>query len=217
MRLAELSERSGVTTATIKYYLREGLLPPGRRITATQAEYGEDHLRRLRFVRALIQIGKVPVAAAREVLAAVEDESLTHHQRLGAATFALPHGPAPDENDPAVATARREVDSLMAEVGWRRDIEDYGPAPAYWTLVTAVAALTRLGYPSSARHLEPYARLAAQQAVHDMDLLEAYDTPLEQAGAAVALTVLLEPVLLSLRRLAEVEESRRREAVNHSA
>ncbi|MFD5570968.1 MerR family transcriptional regulator [Streptomyces cadmiisoli] len=217
MRLAELSERSGVTTATIKYYLREGLLPPGRRITATQAEYGEDHLRRLRFVRALIQIGKVPVAAAREVLAAVEDESLTHHQRLGAATFALPHGPEPDENDPAVATARREVDSLMAEVGWRRDIEDYGPAPAYWTLVTAVAALTRLGYPSSARHLEPYARLAAQQAVHDMDLLEAYDTPLEQAGAAVALTVLLEPVLLSLRRLAEVEESRRREAVNHSA
>ncbi|KOV53334.1 transcriptional regulator [Streptomyces sp. AS58] len=217
MRLAELSERSGVTTATIKYYLREGLLPPGRRITATQAEYGEDHLRRLRFVRALIQIGKVPVAAAREVLAAVEDESLTHHQRLGAATFALPHGPEPDENDPAIATARREVDSLMAEVGWRRDIEDYGPAPAYWTLVAAVAALTRLGYPSSARQLEPYARLAAQQAVHDMDLLEAYDTPLEQAGAAVALTVLLEPVLLSLRRLAEVEESRRREAVNHSA
>lgn len=28
MRLSELSERSGVKTATIKYYLREGLLPP---------------------------------------------------------------------------------------------------------------------------------------------------------------------------------------------
>nr|MDT0525976.1 MerR family DNA-binding transcriptional regulator [Streptomyces sp. DSM 41633] len=38
MRLAELSERSGVPTATIKYYLREGLLPAGRRISATQAE-----------------------------------------------------------------------------------------------------------------------------------------------------------------------------------
>ncbi|MER7466085.1 MerR family DNA-binding transcriptional regulator [Streptomyces sp. NPDC097981] len=30
-RPAELSERSGVSTATIKYCLREGLLPAGRR------------------------------------------------------------------------------------------------------------------------------------------------------------------------------------------
>lgn len=33
MRLADLSKRSGVSTATIKYYLREGLLPPGGRST----------------------------------------------------------------------------------------------------------------------------------------------------------------------------------------
>jgi DNA-binding transcriptional MerR regulator len=210
MRLAELSERSGVATATIKYYLREGLLPPGRRVTATQSEYGEEHLRRLRFVRALIQVGKVPVATARQVLAAVEDESLNQHLRLGAATFVLPHGPEPDEDDPATGTARREVDGLMAELGWRYGSEEHGPSPAYRMLVTAVAALTRLGYPSSARHLAPYARLAAQQAVHDLDLVETYDTPLEQAAAAVTLTVLYEPVLLSLRRLAEAEESRRR-------
>ncbi|MDX3097295.1 MerR family transcriptional regulator [Streptomyces sp. ME01-24h] len=210
MRLAELSARSGVAAATIKYYLREGLLPPGRRVTATQAEYGEEHLRRLRFVRALIQVGKVPVATAREVLAAVEDESLTRHMRLGAATYALPHGPEPDEDDPATTTARREVDGLLAELGWHRGGEEHGPSPAYRMLVAAVAALTRLGYPSGARQLAPYARLAAQQAVHDLDLVETYDTPLEQAAAAVTLTVLYEPVLLSLRRLAEAEESRRR-------
>ncbi|MDX3073048.1 MerR family transcriptional regulator [Streptomyces sp. NPDC088354] len=210
MRLAELSERSGVPTATIKYYLRENLLPPGRRVTATQAEYGEEHLRRLRFVRALIQVGRVPVATAREVLAAVEDESLNQHMRLGAATFALPHGPEPDEDDPATATARREVDLLMSGLGWSHGSERRGPSPAYRMLVAAVATLTRLGYPSGARHLEPYARLAAQQAVHDLDLVELYDTPLEQAAAAVTLTVLYEPVLLSLRRLAEAEESLRR-------
>ena len=100
MRLAELSERSGVSTATIKYYLRERLLPPGRRITATQAEYDEEHLRRLRLVRALIQVGRIPVATAREVLAAVEDDSRDQLSRLGAAVEALPHGPEPDESDP---------------------------------------------------------------------------------------------------------------------
>ncbi|MGO4749491.1 MerR family transcriptional regulator, partial [Streptomyces sp. 2MCAF27] len=77
MRLKELSERSGVSTATIKYYLRERLLPPGERVSATQAEYGEEHLRRLRLVRALIQVGRVPVATAREVLETAEDESLS--------------------------------------------------------------------------------------------------------------------------------------------
>lgn len=44
MRLSELSERSGVSTATIKYYLREQLLPPGRRVSATQAEYTDSHV-----------------------------------------------------------------------------------------------------------------------------------------------------------------------------
>ncbi|GAA3295699.1 MerR family transcriptional regulator [Streptomyces cinereospinus] len=212
MRLSELSRRSGVATATVKFYLREGLLPPGRRITATQAEYGEEHLRRLRLVRALIQVGGVSVAAAREVLAALDDDSLDHNERLGTAVWSLPHGrPAgPDEAaDPA--TARRRADRLLELLGW-----GYGPAtettpPAYGMLVTAIAALERLGYPCTVEDLEPYARALGRLAEHDLDLVERYGgTPDEQVEAAVALTVLYEPVLLALRRLAEAEESRRR-------
>ncbi|WP_030667316.1 MerR family transcriptional regulator [Streptomyces cellulosae] len=211
MRLAELSERSGVTTATIKYYLREGLLHPGRRVTATQSEYDEEHLRRLRLVRALIQVGRIPVASAREVLAALQEEDLDRNERLGTAVWALPHGPAPDESDPATEVGRRTADALMDRLGW-----SYGrayeapPAPAYGMLVTAIAALHRLGYPCSAEDLEPYGRALELLAVTDLDLVERYRTPEEQVEAAVALTVLYEPVLLSLRRLAEAEESRRR-------
>ncbi len=211
MRLAELSERSGVTTATIKYYLREGLLHPGRRVTATQSEYDEEHLRRLRLVRALIQVGRIPVASAREVLAALQDEDLDRNERLGTAVWALPHGPAPDENDPATEVGRRTADALMDRLGW-----SYGraceapPAPAYGMLVTAIAALHRLGYPCSAEDLEPYGRALELLAVTDLDLVERYRTPEEQVEVAVALTVLYEPVLLSLRRLAQAEESRRR-------
>jgi DNA-binding transcriptional MerR regulator len=39
MRIAELSRRSGVSVPTIKYYLREGLLPPGERTSPNQALY----------------------------------------------------------------------------------------------------------------------------------------------------------------------------------
>ncbi|MEU7059602.1 MerR family transcriptional regulator [Streptomyces sp. NPDC046197] len=207
MRLAELSARSGVSTATIKYYLREGLLHPGRRVTATQAEYDEEHLRRLRLVRALIQVGRIPVNSAREVLAALQDEDLDRNGRLGTAVWALPHGPAPDETDPATEAARRTADELLTRLDWR-----YGapPAPAYGMLVTAIAALSRLGYPCAVDDLEPYARAMERIAFTDLDLVERYGTPEEQVEAAVALTVLYEPVLLSLRRLAEAEESRRR-------
>ncbi|MFE1773909.1 MerR family transcriptional regulator [Streptomyces sp. NPDC059008] len=210
MRLAELSERSGVSTATIKYYLREELLPPGRRITATQSEYDEEHLRRLRLVRALIQIGRVPVSTAREVVAAVEDDSRDQLSRLGTAVEALPHGPEPDERDPATDLARRTATELLERVGWRFGLAIAGRAGAFRTLVAAIAALHRLGYPCDVSDLLPYAHSAAGLAVSDLDLVEEYGTPTERVEAAVALTVLYEPVLLSLRRLAEAEESNKR-------
>ncbi|GGS10824.1 transcriptional regulator [Streptomyces aureoverticillatus] len=216
MRLAELSTRSGVSTATIKYYLREGLLPPGRRVTATQAEYDEKHLQRLRLVRALIQVGRVPIASAREVLTALEDDSLDHNSRLGTAVWALPHGPesTPGDgdggDDPDTAAARRTVDALLEGVDWEY-ARGYGAdAPAYRMLVTAVGTLSRLGYPCAVEDLAPYARAGRQLAVADLDLLERYDSPDEQLEAAVALTVLYEPVLLALRRIAQAEESNRR-------
>ncbi|MBA6437745.1 MULTISPECIES: MerR family transcriptional regulator [Streptomyces] len=210
MRLAELSERSGVPTATIKYYLRERLLPPGERITATQAEYGEEHLRRLRLVRSLIQVGRMPVATAREVLAAAEDESLSQNARMGAAVWALPQGPGPDEDDPHAARAREQVDAVLGRMGWSYGQELGDTSPAYRTLVAAIASLDRLGYPHDTEHLLVHARLAGELAVADLDLVETYDTPPERVEAVVALTVLYEPVLLSLRRLAQTEESSRR-------
>ncbi|MET7902122.1 MerR family transcriptional regulator [Streptomyces sp. NPDC005355] len=210
MRLAELSERSGVSTATIKYYLREGLLPPGERLTATKAEYGEEHLRRLRLVRALIQVGRMPVATAREVLKSAEDESLSPHLRLGAAVWALPHGPGPDEGAPETARAREQADALLERLDWTHNQGAGDPSPAYRMLVEAIASLARLGYPHDTDHLLPYARLVSQLAVHELDVVETYDTPTEQIEASVALTVLYEPVLLSLRRLAQAGESSRR-------
>ncbi|MFF4601279.1 MerR family transcriptional regulator [Streptomyces sp. NPDC001339] len=210
MRLAELSERSGVSTATIKYYLREQLLPPGRRITATRSEYGEEHLRRLRLVRALIQIGRVPVSTAREVVTAVEDDARDQLTRLGTAVEALPYGPEPDAHDPSVDVARRTATELLERMDWRFSLERTDSPRAFDMLVAAIAALHRLGYACEPAHLLRYARQASELAVADLDLIEEYGTPAERVEAAVALTVLYEPVLLSLRRLAEAEESNKR-------
>ncbi|MFE9929613.1 MerR family transcriptional regulator [Streptomyces sp. NPDC005533] len=215
MRLAELSERSGVAIATIKYYLREGLLPPGRRVSATTSDYDEDHLRRLRLVRAMIQVGKVPVATVREVLRHVDDDSLGRTIRLGAALWALPQedGPdagAQDDADEAVVAARAEVDRLLDMLGWTTARELGELSPVHRSLVVAVATLNRLGYPWDAELMAPYGRLMHQAAVRDLDFVETHPSETEKAETAVAATILFQPVLRALHRLAQEEESARR-------
>ncbi|MER6252109.1 MerR family transcriptional regulator [Streptomyces sp. NPDC001584] len=224
MRLAELSERSGVSIATIKYYLREGLLPPGRRVSATTADYDEGHLRRLRLVRAMIQVGQVPVARVRMVLGHVDDESLGRTMRLGAALWALPHEPEPADGkgdgggdggggageDEATVAARAEVDQLLRALGWSTARELGELSPVHRSLVAAVATLTRLGYPWDAELMAPYAQLMHQVAVRDLDFVETFPSEAEKAETAVAATILFQPVLKALHRLAQEEESARR-------
>lgn len=215
MRLGELSARSGLSTATIKFYLREGLVPPGRRVTATRAEYDEEHVRRLRLVRALIQVGRVPVATAREVLAHIDDESLGRTMRLGAALWALPqHGPEPEPDDPEWARAAAELDGLLERLGWSSAREIGALSPAYRAVVSGAVLLRRLGYPADTEQLEPYARKMMEVAGLDLDALEEYPTTAEQAEAAVSAAVLVEPLLMSVRRLAQEEESARRYGIS---
>ncbi|MER6444182.1 MerR family transcriptional regulator [Streptomyces venezuelae] len=230
MRLAELSERSGVSIATIKYYLREGLLPPGRRVSATTAEYDEGHLRRLRLVRAMIQVGQVPVARVRKVLEHVDDESLGRTMRLGAALWALPHQPRPSDDkglgdgggggggeggddggeDEATTAARAEVDQLLRTLGWSTARELGELSPVHRSLVEAVATLARLGYPWDAELMAPYAQLMHQVAVRDLDFVETFPSEAEKVETAVAATILFQPVLKALHRLAQEEEAARR-------
>ncbi|MDN3025098.1 MerR family transcriptional regulator [Streptomyces sp. S.PB5] len=210
MRLAELSERSGVSTATIKYYLREGLLTPGRQINATTAEYDEEHLRRLKLIRAMIQVGRVPVATVREVLGHVDDDSLPRATRLGAAVWAMPQVPEPDADDEFVQGARVAMEELLRTLGWSNALAMTTVSPSFRSLVVAAAALRRLGYDWAPETLVPYARLMRQVAELDMEFMESHVSEAEKAEVAVLGVVLVEPMLRALHRLAQEEESTRR-------
>ena len=73
MQLNELSQRSGVSTASIKYYLREGLLPAGEAIHATRAEYSATHLERLELIQALRQIVGLNIGQIRGLVKMADD------------------------------------------------------------------------------------------------------------------------------------------------
>jgi len=210
MRLAELSERSGVSVATIKYYLREGLLTPGHQVNATTAEYDEEHLRRLRLVRAMIQVGRVPVATVREVLKHVDDESLGRTIRLGAALWALPQVPEPDKDDEYLQAAQQEVATLLDQLGWENAKQLSTISPAYRSLVVSVAAFRRIGYGWGAELMAPYAELMHRTAVLDLDNMETHPSEEERIEFAVLGAIINEPILQSLHRLAQEEETARR-------
>src|ERR687888_1285100 len=117
MRMAELSRASGVPVATIKYYLRENLLPRGVTTSPNQATYGHAHMQRLRLIRSLIDIGGLPVATVRDVLAAVDDPGTSVHQMLGATVFAVTTV-ADDAADEHHARAVGELERLLEHTGW---------------------------------------------------------------------------------------------------
>src|SRR3954462_9221660 len=91
--VSELSERADVPLATVKYYLREGLLPAGETTGPRRAEYGEDHLRRLRVLRMLREVGGVPVTSLRQVADALDDESLPVHDVMTLVADVITAGP----------------------------------------------------------------------------------------------------------------------------
>ena len=207
MQMAELSRRSRVPVATIKYYQREGLLPPGTPTAATRAEYGEQHLRRLRLIRALVEIGEVPVAGIRHVLAMVDDESVSLHDMFGAVQYSLGPRPARPSLDADGLAARREVDELIDDLRWKVTPD----APARELLASALAALRRADAPRGPS-LRTYASAMAVLAAKEVPSVAPEadgKSRVELAESAVAGMVLYERVLIALRRLAQEDASAR--------
>jgi MerR family copper efflux transcriptional regulator len=57
MKIGELARRAGVSTETIRYYEKQGLLPPPERLASGYRVYGSAMLERLRVIRVCQQIG----------------------------------------------------------------------------------------------------------------------------------------------------------------
>ena len=202
MWMSELAAASGLPVATVKFYLREGLLPPGEATGATRARYDETHVKRLRLIRALTEVGGLRLDAVRAVLEALDDEGRSFHQAMGSVHHRLSRG----TGDPSPA-ALAQVDALVERRGWRL----YEPNPHRLDLARALDALAGLDHPAGDELLDDYADAA--QAVAERDVAAVgRDDRVTGAEHAVIGTLLLEPVLLLLRRMAQEDASARRGA-----
>lgn len=208
MRISELSATTGVSVATLKYYLREGLLPPGAARGATRAEYDDTHVARVRLVRALIDSGGLSIARVHQVIDALEHPPSTWHDLLGRAQSTVT---STDRHAGTTELDRDDrVSRLLDRLGWQ-----VAPgSPAVAELRAALADAEGAGLLGSDRVLESYAR--ASRRVADVDVRNVPDDPEAAVRFVILGTVLLQPVLRALRLLAQQDVSAQRFAGRRS-
>lgn len=189
MRISELARRAGIALPTVKYYLREGLLPPGRATAATQAEYDESHVERLRLIRALVDVAGLKLAAVRTVLGALDEGPVAAVSAAHEALAGVP-GRAPAGEPPTRALA------ALDRLGWtvRPD------SAALLDLEAALAAVEAVGIPAQEAQIDGYGAAALRVAEVDVSTVPGGEPSVRHV---VLGTVLYEPILLALRRLAQ--------------
>lgn len=191
MRISELATRSGVPVATIKYYLREKVLPEGERSSATQAAYGEAHVQRLGVIRALVDAG-VGISGVRKVVAVLEEPPENPYDLLGAANAAV----TPQVSADLDLTA---ANVLLERMGGSVDscFPDQIAAVAH-----ALATLDRAGFTVPEPVMDAY--IEHLGALAEAELAATPETSIEDAVRYIVLgTALVEPLILALRRVAE--------------
>ena len=200
MRVGELSRRSDVSVASIKYYLREGLLPAGARTGPNQADYGDAHLRRLRMIRALIDVGGLSVAATHDVLAAIDDPALPLQEALGRASATTTAPDDPDgTRDEVWLAAERTLAEHVDERGWSVSAEN----PAWGTAVEVLATYARLGDDDLAAQLGLYLRVMEEVAEQEVAAVVQRGDRARTVEGVVVGTVLGDTLLAAVRRLAQ--------------
>ncbi|WP_194409274.1 MerR family transcriptional regulator [Microbacterium cremeum] len=191
MKISELSERSGVPVATVKFYIREDMLPRGEAVSATRAEYSDEHLSRLRLIAALADVRGLPLSRVRDILGLIDAPVGDPIETLGRAVGALPPYVDGDRDDYPRARA------AIAELGLTYDPDFTAVAQ----LDEALGALEGAGLDASPAVLRRYADAMTQ--VARAEIAPVASMPLENAVSyAVLGTALYEPVMLALRRLA---------------
>jgi DNA-binding transcriptional MerR regulator len=205
LTLSQLAAQSATTVPSIKFYLREGILPGGDLSAEHRGFYSAAHVRRLRVVHALRQVGGLSIQAIRGVCQLLDADRPATSGVVARTMDALGRREArrPPWSGRELSRARDEVLEFLEG----RGIEVRACAASVERLAAALVALRHaIGPEIAPAHFVPYLEAMLSLAQRDFQdnqhLFADPETAAESAAQAVVLgTVLWEPVLLLLRRI----------------
>jgi DNA-binding transcriptional MerR regulator len=176
LKISELAEAASVPVATVRHYLREGLLPEGRKTSRNMAYYPPELVDRIRLIKLLQEERFMPLRVIRELLEREGGDLEGVRAHLDAADRGLDAALARErERSPAAEVSERlgvPADALdrLAEIGVLSPAAD-GYSPSDVRIVEAIARFRAGGYDErigftvydAARFLEPLRTLAQRE------------------------------------------------------
>ena len=202
MQLKELSERTGISPASIKFYLREGLLPAGQSVHATRAEYSPQHVTRLELIQALRRVVGLNITQIRNLLKLADDgvprlELLAAVQRtvLQLDEVGTDDGDVPTQGGDAVVRFRNWPDV---------------PSDARRALNTHLERMENLGVPVADEVLDAYSQAVDNIAHFDITATTAPDDVNQLILSAAIGMHLHGQLVLKLLALAQASHAIRR-------
>jgi AcrR family transcriptional regulator len=83
MTISQLSSLSTIPLSTIKFYIRESLIPRPNKIRGTRAYYDSRHLNKLRLIKKIQSEGKVPLSKIKEIIDLIDDSDRLEERHIG--------------------------------------------------------------------------------------------------------------------------------------
>ncbi|MEP6817844.1 MAG: MerR family transcriptional regulator [Marmoricola sp.] len=201
MWVSELSERAEIPIDTVKHYLRIGVLHKGVPLAGRRAEYDESHIARLKLIRALTEVGDMKLDSVRRVFEAVDETQTTLRAAVGPAHYELSRGIV-DGKTPS-ETALAIVDGVIARQGWEIDESSVHRL----AMAISLDALEVIDDMILDGLLDVYAQAMDTVARSEIGYVDTSSR--DRAIRSIVIgTVLYEPLITLLRRLAHEHVSR---------
>jgi DNA-binding transcriptional MerR regulator len=220
LRMGELAEASGVSAATIKHYLREGLLPEGVKTSRNMAYYPAEFVERIRTIKQLQEERYMPLRVIKDLL---EEDPDRAKALIELGDKLLEHALAGESGRVSAAEVRHRYDVPQDVLDRLAELEvltpdDNGYSPSDVRIVEAISRFRAGGYDErigftvydTLRYKKALAELVSEEVNVLMERLAGEMDPDEAMGLIEAGNQPLNDLLAAMHTKALVAELERR-------
>jgi DNA-binding transcriptional MerR regulator len=151
LRISELAERAEVPVATVRHYLREGLLPEPVKTSRNMAYYPPEFVDRIRLIKQLQEERFMPLKVIRELLAAEDGDPQRLRALVAVEDRILERALAGEKDRVSAAEVRRRYDVPKEVLERLAELEVLSPgkrgySPSDVRIVEAISRFRAGGY-----------------------------------------------------------------------